>query len=293
MHDILCKSLGSANHINVARATIAGLKSLQRPDEVAARRGLAAEEFVPKGMLKAYNDRQRGGRSTSTDGADDRPDDHRHPGQVRHHAKPKTRGTLRALGLGRIGKTNTLPDRPEIRGMIARVRTSCGRARDGPIRAEAAPAARGGYNELTRDPGHDRPRPAPRAGRASTTTAKADRCASTISPRPPGRPRARKRKAPRHRRQGRQDRRPRHQGPAGPQHRPARLRRRPDAAQAAGAQAEGLQQPVPRRVPGRQPRHARRARRAARRPVDRPAGARRPRRRCARAPSSRSSPAAS
>ena len=36
-------------------------------------------------------------------------------------AKPKTRGTLRALGLGRIGKHNTLPDRPEIRGMIARV----------------------------------------------------------------------------------------------------------------------------------------------------------------------------
>jgi large subunit ribosomal protein L30 len=36
-------------------------------------------------------------------------------------AKPKQRGTLRALGLGRIGKTNTLPDRPEIRGMISRV----------------------------------------------------------------------------------------------------------------------------------------------------------------------------
>ncbi|WP_395153314.1 50S ribosomal protein L30 [Ilumatobacter sp.] len=35
--------------------------------------------------------------------------------------KPKHRGTLRALGLGRIGNTNTLPDRPEIRGMIARV----------------------------------------------------------------------------------------------------------------------------------------------------------------------------
>ena len=35
--------------------------------------------------------------------------------------KPKHRGTLRALGLGRIGKTNTLPDRPEVRGMIARV----------------------------------------------------------------------------------------------------------------------------------------------------------------------------
>lgn len=35
--------------------------------------------------------------------------------------KPKHRGTLRALGLGRIGKVNILPDRPEIRGMIARV----------------------------------------------------------------------------------------------------------------------------------------------------------------------------
>jgi large subunit ribosomal protein L30 len=36
-------------------------------------------------------------------------------------AKPKARGTLRALGLGRIGKSHVLPDRPEIRGMLARV----------------------------------------------------------------------------------------------------------------------------------------------------------------------------
>ena len=35
--------------------------------------------------------------------------------------KPKHRGTLRALGLHGIGSSNTLPDRPEIRGMIARV----------------------------------------------------------------------------------------------------------------------------------------------------------------------------
>ncbi len=59
VHDILCKSLGSANHINVARATIAGLKSLQRPDEVAKRRGIPAESFVPKGLLDAYNERQK------------------------------------------------------------------------------------------------------------------------------------------------------------------------------------------------------------------------------------------
>ena len=75
------------------------------------------------------------------------------------HAKPKTRGTLRALGLGRIGKRNTLPDRPEIRGMIARVphlvhveeanasatagkggRVASVRGED-PVRPEAAPAA--------------------------------------------------------------------------------------------------------------------------------------------------------
>ena len=36
-------------------------------------------------------------------------------------AKPKQRGTMRALGLRGIGQTNTLPDRPEIRGMLARV----------------------------------------------------------------------------------------------------------------------------------------------------------------------------
>jgi large subunit ribosomal protein L30 len=36
-------------------------------------------------------------------------------------AKPKTRGTLRALGLRGVGQANQLPDRPEIRGMLARV----------------------------------------------------------------------------------------------------------------------------------------------------------------------------
>jgi large subunit ribosomal protein L30 len=36
-------------------------------------------------------------------------------------SKPKHRGTLRALGLRRLGQSNDLPDRPEIRGMLARV----------------------------------------------------------------------------------------------------------------------------------------------------------------------------
>ncbi len=60
IHDVLCKSLGSANHINVARATINGLKGLKRPDEVARLRGLSPEEFVPKGLLEAYKESERG-----------------------------------------------------------------------------------------------------------------------------------------------------------------------------------------------------------------------------------------
>jgi small subunit ribosomal protein S5 len=61
IHDVLCKSLGSANHINVARATIAGLKGQRRPDEIAKLRGIPAEEFVPKGLLEAYQATERGG----------------------------------------------------------------------------------------------------------------------------------------------------------------------------------------------------------------------------------------
>ncbi|MFM8858124.1 MAG: 30S ribosomal protein S5 [Actinomycetota bacterium] len=63
IHDVLAKSLGSSNAINVARATIAGLQALQRPDEVAARRGIPADSFVPKGLLKAYNESKRAAAS--------------------------------------------------------------------------------------------------------------------------------------------------------------------------------------------------------------------------------------
>ena len=60
IHDVLCKSLGSANYINVARATINGLENLRRPDEIARLRGLDPEEFVPKGLLEAYRISERG-----------------------------------------------------------------------------------------------------------------------------------------------------------------------------------------------------------------------------------------
>jgi small subunit ribosomal protein S5 len=60
VHDVLCKSMGSSNHINVARATIAGLQALQRPDVIARRRGLSAEHVTPAGLLRAYEESNRG-----------------------------------------------------------------------------------------------------------------------------------------------------------------------------------------------------------------------------------------
>ncbi|MHB8340423.1 MAG: 30S ribosomal protein S5 [Mycobacteriales bacterium] len=53
IHDVLSKSLGSSNPINIVHATVAALRALVRPEEVAARRGLTLEEVAPRAMLRA------------------------------------------------------------------------------------------------------------------------------------------------------------------------------------------------------------------------------------------------
>ena len=53
IHDILSKSLGSSNPINIVHATVAALKGLESPEAVAARRGLPVEDVAPAAMLAA------------------------------------------------------------------------------------------------------------------------------------------------------------------------------------------------------------------------------------------------
>jgi small subunit ribosomal protein S5 len=66
IHDVVAKSLGTSNAINVAHATLAGLKGLRRPDEVARLRGKSPEEVTPAGVLRAYDERRRLGRAAAT-----------------------------------------------------------------------------------------------------------------------------------------------------------------------------------------------------------------------------------
>src|SRR5690349_19965390 len=53
IHDVLSKSLGSSNAINIVHATVAALKGLSRPEEIAAKRGLPIEDVAPAAMLRA------------------------------------------------------------------------------------------------------------------------------------------------------------------------------------------------------------------------------------------------
>ena len=128
IHDVLSKSLGSQNPINLVKATIAALESLRSPDQVAELRGLTIRQVLgmePVGAVVANGDarRARPGR-----GSGDRRGDVRLMAeliikQVRsaNGSSRKQRESLKTLGLGSIGKSSQKPDQPSVRGLIQSV----------------------------------------------------------------------------------------------------------------------------------------------------------------------------
>jgi small subunit ribosomal protein S5 len=60
IHDVLSKSLGSSNTINIVHATVAALKQLEEPRAVAARRGLDVEHVIPARLLRAEAEAKAG-----------------------------------------------------------------------------------------------------------------------------------------------------------------------------------------------------------------------------------------
>ncbi|MGH2557397.1 MAG: 30S ribosomal protein S5 [Actinomycetota bacterium] len=54
--DILSKSLGSGNPINIVHAAMAGLRALRRPEEIARLRGLDVQEIAPRAMVEGVAD---------------------------------------------------------------------------------------------------------------------------------------------------------------------------------------------------------------------------------------------
>ena len=115
IHDVLSKSLGSSNQINIVHATVEALRMLEQPETVAARRGLPVEDVAPAALLRARARGAGGGERLMA--------------QLKVQQKKSTIGckanqreTLRSLGLKRIGDVVVKEDRPEIRGMVHTVR---------------------------------------------------------------------------------------------------------------------------------------------------------------------------
>ena len=119
IHDVLSKSLGSSNQINIVHATVEALRMLEQPEAVAARRGLRGRGRRPGGAAQGPG---RGARGRLAGGD-------RLMAQLKVQQKRSTIGckanqreTLRTLGLKRIGDVVVKEDRPEIRGMVQTVR---------------------------------------------------------------------------------------------------------------------------------------------------------------------------
>ena len=124
IHDILSKSLGTQNPINLVKATVAGLQSLRTPEEVAKLRGLSIDQVLGLGGDKAATETLEGA-PTEAEEAPRRGDSRGGGGghavkvtQVKssNGTNAKQRGTLESLGLRKIGHTVDVKDTPRRAG---------------------------------------------------------------------------------------------------------------------------------------------------------------------------------
>ena len=119
IHDVLSKSLGSQNPINLVKATVAALQGLRNPADVAELRGLTVREVL--GMEKAATAEPAERRPEHAGARGD-------PGlmaklvitQVKssNGSSKKQHETLKTLGLGKIGRSTEREDHPTVRGLV-------------------------------------------------------------------------------------------------------------------------------------------------------------------------------
>jgi small subunit ribosomal protein S5 len=82
VRDILAKSLGTTNPINMLKATVDGLRRLRRPEEVAATRGLTVRQVLPVSSVADAPEATSGSTETSASQSEVRSDD----GETEDHA---------------------------------------------------------------------------------------------------------------------------------------------------------------------------------------------------------------
>ena len=135
IRDVLAKSLGTTNPINMLKAAESALRDLRRPEEVAASRGKSIRDVLPLPKKVAEVEEveapARGCRRRRPRRSPRSPRRTKRPGMSKLKLtqtgssigqSPRHRGTLRALGLGRIGKTREHDMTPVLAGMLRKVR---------------------------------------------------------------------------------------------------------------------------------------------------------------------------
>ncbi len=113
VRNVLAKSYGSRNPINVVRATMKALANIRSPEDIAAKRGKTVEEILGTSAMNAGRNRLKVTLTRSI-----------------HGQLQSIRASVRGLGLRRIRQSVVVQDTPQNRGMIA--------AADAPVEGRAS-----------------------------------------------------------------------------------------------------------------------------------------------------------